>query len=137
VDILLPNERESKKIAGSDSLEAAIARLTAIVPLLVVKLGAQGAVACRGKDRKHCAAFKLEAVVDPVGAGDSFDAGFISEYVRGADLAACLRMGCLAGALSATRPGGTEAFRDSAFRESFMSEQAANALPVNAPSRTT
>jgi sugar/nucleoside kinase (ribokinase family) len=123
VDVLLPNEREAMKIAGCDRLEPALARLTELVPLVVVKLGAQGAVACRGKERLHCAALNLD-VVDPVGAGDSFDAGFLSEFVRGAGLEACLLKGNLAGALSVTRPGGTEAFRDSDYREQFLREQA-------------
>jgi sugar/nucleoside kinase (ribokinase family) len=57
--------------------------------------------------------------VDAVGAGDSFNAGFISQYVRGAGLATCLAYGNLAGAFSTTRPGGTEAFRDPAHREKF------------------
>jgi sugar/nucleoside kinase (ribokinase family) len=124
VDILLPNEREAMKISRCDNLETAIARLTEMVPLVVVKLGAQGAVACRGAARQHCDALKLDAVVDPVGAGDSFDAGFLSEYVRGADLGTCLRKGNLTGALSVTRPGGTEAFRDSAYRDRFLRERA-------------
>ena len=57
-----------------------------------------------------------------MGAGDSFDAGFLSEFVRGAGLETCLRMGNLAGALSVTRPGGTEAFRDRPYRERFLRE---------------
>jgi sugar/nucleoside kinase (ribokinase family) len=128
VDVLLPNEREAMKMAGCDDLESALARLTEVVPLVVVKLGPQGAMACRGKERLRCPALRLNAV-DPVGAGDSFDAGFLSEFVRGSDLEACLRKGNLAGALSVTRPGGTEAFRDSAYRESFLREheQAAQA----------
>jgi sugar/nucleoside kinase (ribokinase family) len=60
--------------------------------------------------------------VDTVGAGDSFDAGFLHEYVRGADLLKCLASGNRAGALSTTRPGGTEAFRDAAHREKFLRE---------------
>ncbi len=120
VDILLPNRREAMKITGCGNLEAAIARLTEWIPLVVVKLGAQGAVACRGKDRLHSPALKLGAVIDPVGAGDSFDAGFLSQYVRGAALDECLRIGNLAGALSVSRPGGTEAFRDRAACESFF-----------------
>ncbi len=60
--------------------------------------------------------------VDAVGAGDSFDAGFLHQYVRGADLSACLASGNLAGALSTTRPGGTEAFRDRDHRERFFRE---------------
>jgi len=58
--------------------------------------------------------------VDTVGAGDSFDAGFLHEYVRGSELVKCLASGNKAGALSTTRPGGTEAFRDSAHREKFL-----------------
>jgi sugar/nucleoside kinase (ribokinase family) len=123
VDVLLPNEREAMKIAGCDNLESAIVRLTELVPLVVIKLGAQGAVACRGAERQHSAALQLD-MVDTVGAGDSFDAGFLSEYIRGADLAACMRKGILAGALSVSRPGGTEAFRDSIYRERFLREQA-------------
>jgi len=62
--------------------------------------------------------------VDAVGAGDSFDAGFLHEYLRGSDLPTCLASGNRAGALSVTRPGGTEAFRDKQYRELFMREHA-------------
>jgi len=55
-----------------------------------------------------------------VGAGDSFDAGFLYQYTRGANLSACLRYGNLAGALSTTMPGGTEAFRDRSRVEEFF-----------------
>jgi sugar/nucleoside kinase (ribokinase family) len=122
VDVLLPNEQEAMKIAGCDNLESALTRLVELVPLVVVKLGAQGAMACRASERLHCPALKLH-VVDSVGAGDSFDAGFLSEFVHGADLETCLRKGNLAGALSTTQPGGTEAFRDIAYRERFLREQ--------------
>lgn len=121
VDLLLPNEREAMKISGCNHLDSALAWLTERVPLVVVKLGAQGSVACRGTERLHSAAVRLDGVLDPVGAGDSFDAGFLSRFVHGAPLDECLRMGNLAGALSVTRPGGTEAFRDRAWRESFFS----------------
>jgi sugar/nucleoside kinase (ribokinase family) len=124
VDVLLPNEREAMKIARCDNLESALSRLAELVPLVVVKLGQQGALACRGTERTHCAALILDGIVDPVGAGDSFDAGFLSEFVHGSDLEACLRKGNLAGALSVTRPGGTEAFRDVTYRERFLQERA-------------
>ena len=121
VDIIFPNEREAMKISGCDNLESAIAWLTHRVPLVVVKLGAQGAVACRGRERVHSPAIALDAVIDPVGAGDSFVAGFLSQYVRGVALEECLHIGNLAGALSVSRPGGTEAFRDRACCEQFFS----------------
>src|SRR5271169_7153713 len=119
VDIFLPNEREAQKAAGTGDLETAVKKLAAMVPLVVVKLGREGATAQRGTERFTSPAFRVEAV-DPVGAGDSFDAGFLHEYVRGADLPTCLAAGNLAGALSTTRPGGTEAFRDKAHREQFL-----------------
>jgi sugar/nucleoside kinase (ribokinase family) len=109
------------RIAGSDNLECAVTRLVELVPLVVVKLGSEGAMACRGSERVVVPAVKLE-VVDPVGAGDSFDAGFLYEFVRGSDLRTCLETGNLAGALSTTRPGGTEAFREREHREQFLRE---------------
>ena len=119
VDILLPNEREATKIVGTEDLETAIEKLAKLVPLLVVKLGRQGALAQRGKERFVSPPYQVDAV-DPVGAGDSFDAGFIHQYVRAADLPTCLAAGNLAGALSTTRPGGTEAFREAEHRERFL-----------------
>jgi sugar/nucleoside kinase (ribokinase family) len=124
VDVFLPNEREICKVAGTDELETAIARVAEIVPLVVVKTGPRGALAQRGKQRFVVPSLTV-AAVDPVGAGDSFDAGFLAQYVRGADLPACLAAGNLAGALSTTRPGGTEAFRDEKYREQFFREHGA------------
>lgn len=120
VDVFLPNEREACKVAGTDDLEAAICQLSELVPLLVVKLGAKGAMAARGKERIFAHPRSVTAV-DTVGAGDSFDAGFLHQYVRGADLAKCLASGNLAGAFSTTRPGGTEAFREAEHLKNFLS----------------
>jgi sugar/nucleoside kinase (ribokinase family) len=119
VDVFLPNQREACKATGTEDVEAAIDKLSKWVPLVVVKLGRKGALAQRGAERIVSPSKEI-AVVDPVGAGDSFDAGFLHQYVRGADLPACLASGNLAGALSTTRPGGTEAFRDKAHREQFL-----------------
>ena len=121
VDIFLPNQREARKAARTEDLEAAIKKLSELVPLVVVKLGPAGALAQRGKDRFLSPAQKV-MTVDPVGAGDSFDAGFLRQYLRGADLPTCLASGNLAGALSTTRPGGTEAFRDATYRKRFFAE---------------
>jgi sugar/nucleoside kinase (ribokinase family) len=122
VDVLLPNEREAMKISGEKDVEKAAARLSEIVPLVVVKLGGAGAIARRGSERFKSPSVRVDPV-DTVGAGDSFDAGFISQYIRGADVETCLAHGNLAGALSTTRPGGTEAFRDRAHREQFFRDK--------------
>lgn len=122
VDVFMPNAREAQQIAGTEDMEEAFQRLSKKVPLLVVKLGKDGAMAIRGSERITKAGIRVNAI-DAVGAGDSFDAGFLHQYVRGADLNTCLTSGNLAGALSTTRPGGTEAYRDQAHREAFFREQ--------------
>jgi sugar/nucleoside kinase (ribokinase family) len=121
VDVFLPNAREVMRITAQNNLELAVEKLAKLVPVLVVKLGAKGALARRGTEQQFSPALKID-VVDPVGAGDSFDAGFLHQFIRGADLPTCLDAGNLAGALSTTRSGGTEAFRDRDHRERFCRE---------------
>lgn len=119
VDVFLPNEREALRLTGAANLESAAEQLAKRVPVLAVKLGAQGALARRGQEEFRCVPVKITPV-DPVGAGDSFDAGFLYQYTRAAGLLACLQYGNLAGALSTTMPGGTEAFRDRSRVEEFF-----------------
>jgi len=119
VDILLPNEREAMKISGADDLETAISRLAQMVRTVVVKLGASGAVAIRDGYRLNAPAVPVTAV-DPIGAGDSFDAGFLHQFLRDADLEKCLVYGNPCGAFSTTDCGGTEAFRDRARMQEFL-----------------
>jgi sugar/nucleoside kinase (ribokinase family) len=121
VDVFLPNAREARRITGREDLRSAVKRLAEEVPLVVVKLGEEGALARRGSEEIASPAGQVD-FVDPVGAGDSFDAGFIHQYIRGADLATCLAWGNRAAGLSTTRPGGTEAFRDRRHFESFFPE---------------
>jgi len=111
VDIFFPNEREAKKIAQTNDVASAITDLSQKVGTLVVKLGSQGAVARKGRCEWRCAPLRV-TTVDTVGAGDSFDAGFIHQFLKGASVEDCLRFANLAGAYSTTRDGGTEAFRN-------------------------
>ena len=119
VDVLLPNEQEACRLAGCEDSIAAAEKLSEKVPLLVIKRGAKGVLARKGKESFEAAAPKIDAV-DTIGAGDSFDAGFLHQFIRGAKIEDCLRYGNLAGALSTTRQGGTEAFRDAAHRTAFL-----------------
>lgn len=119
VDIFMPNEREANKIAGTENIDEAISKLSQLVSVLVIKQGGRGARAHCGSESLISPASKVE-IVDPVGAGDSFDAGFLHHYLRNADLQACLDAGNLTAALSTTSPGGTEAFRDPKYRDSFL-----------------
>ena len=119
VDVFLPNEREACKAAVIEDVEAAIQKLSGLVPLVVVKRGRKGALAQRGTERFTSPSQEVVAV-DTIGAGDSFDAGFLHQYVQGSDVPTCLASGNRAGALSTTRPGGIEAFRDVEHRETFL-----------------
>jgi len=123
-DVLLPNEREACKLTRMADVESAAEFLSQKVPLVVVKRGAQGVLARVSKQR--FVAFPPEVeVADHVGAGDSFDAGFLHQFIRGGKIEECLTFGNIVGALSVTRPGGTEAFRDEEYRDSFLRDQCA------------
>jgi sugar/nucleoside kinase (ribokinase family) len=119
VDVLLPNEHEACKISHANGVQSAASFLAERVPLVVIKRGAHGAMAQSGSEVFSAPALTGGAI-DAVGAGDSFDAGFIHQYIRGEKIEECLKFGNITGALSVTRAGGTEAFRDNAHRESFL-----------------
>lgn len=106
-DIVFLNESEVFAISGRPDLEKAIDRLGARCRILVVKLGARGAVCRNGGETVFEPGFPVEAV-DTTGAGDSFAAGFVDAWLDGAPLKECLRAGNGCGALSTRGAGGTE-----------------------------
>jgi sugar/nucleoside kinase (ribokinase family) len=111
VDIFFPNEREAKKIARADDLSQAIERLAQVCPTVVVKLAKEGALLRAGTKEWRSPAMQVNST-DEVGAGDSFDAGFVHRFLEGAAWEECLTYANIAGAFSTTREGGTEAFHD-------------------------
>ncbi|TDE41434.1 carbohydrate kinase family protein [Nonomuraea mesophila] len=126
VDVLLPNAAEALAIAarlsqpsGSsagtappaphpEGVEAAAARLGALGPVVVVKNGGDGALAWERGSLTRAPAVPVEPV-DTVGAGDSFDAGFLAARLRGMSLPECLRVAVTCGSLSTQAAGGTAA----------------------------
>jgi sugar/nucleoside kinase (ribokinase family) len=105
-DVLFVNEREATELTRSRTPKAALKALGAKVQCAVIKRGPRGAIAVQDGATAAHSGFKVTAI-DSTGAGDSFDAGFISAYLRKAPLAECLRIGNACGAMSATRIGGT------------------------------
>jgi len=105
-DVLFVNEREALKLTRLATPKAALKALGAKVPCAVIKRGPRGAIAVQDGALEAHSGFEVKAV-DTTGAGDSFDAGFVSAYLRKAPVAECLRIGNACGALSATRVGGT------------------------------
>jgi sugar/nucleoside kinase (ribokinase family) len=113
VDIFLPNMQEFRFLTRSNSLEEGIAKIGPVAHFVVVKNGSDGAYGWDGSQWFYQPAFINNNVVDTVGAGDSFDAGFIRDFIRGKPFLTCLETGALAGALNTTMAGGTGAFKDS------------------------
>jgi sugar/nucleoside kinase (ribokinase family) len=125
VDIFFPNDREAKKIARTDDLSQAINLLAGLSKIVVVKRGAAAAICRSGQEQCSLMPPSVQAV-DDVGAGDSFDAGFIHQYLTGAKLEDCLGFANVAGAYSTTKEGGTEAFRDRAALSEFFQHNWSN-----------
>jgi sugar/nucleoside kinase (ribokinase family) len=111
VDIFLPNHREAKKIARTEDFSQALSLLSGLCKIVVVKRGSDSAI-CRCGDEQWSFAPPPVHMVDDIGAGDTFDAGFIHLYLLGAKLEDCLAFANIAAAYSLTKEGGTEAFRD-------------------------
>ena len=107
-NIFLPNEAEAKSLAGTGDVDEAAKRLGATVETLVIKLGAAGALGVSEGEVIKVPSIPVK-VVDTVGAGDSFDAGFIYGYLHGWPLEKSLRVAAICGALSTQKAGGTTA----------------------------
>jgi ribokinase len=117
-DVFLPNAAELLAIAGRDPysndpelIEAAGVELAALGPIVAVKDGARGAHAWWQGGRASAPGLALE-VVDTTGAGDSFNAGFLSGYLAGEPIERCVAYAATAGSLSTRAAGGTAAQAD-------------------------
>jgi sugar/nucleoside kinase (ribokinase family) len=108
VDAFLPNLDEAMAYTRTSSAEDAARRLVELVPLVVVKCGAGGAIALRSGDPGpvHEPAIDVEAI-DPTGAGDVFDAAFMFGMLAGWTLQEVLRFGNLCAGLSVRHHGGS------------------------------
>ncbi len=107
-DVFLPNEAEARSLTGAENVDEAAGRLRSKVKTLAIKLGKAGALGISESQRVQVESIPVK-VVDTVGAGDSFDAGFLYGYLQGWDLGKSLRLGTMCGALSTRKSGGTAA----------------------------
>jgi sugar/nucleoside kinase (ribokinase family) len=110
VDVFLPNGEEAIRIGGVQDAPEAARALAAHGPLTAVKLGAAGALAIEsGGHSVQVPSLPGVEPVDAVGAGDSFDAGFLTGLLSGWTIERALSLGCACGALSTRAVGGTSA----------------------------
>jgi sugar/nucleoside kinase (ribokinase family) len=106
-NVFLPNEKEALSLAKESTIALAADKLASKVEGLAIKLGADGALGvCSGK-KVEVPSIPVD-VVDTVGAGDSFDAGFLYGYLNRWSLEKSLRLACICGGLSTQRAGGAD-----------------------------
>ena len=115
-DVFLPNAAEARRLAGLEDVEAAARRIATIGaadradggPIVAVKLGPDGALACRAEGPIVRTPAMPVTAIDTTGAGDSFNAGFLRAWLDGGDLRDGLQLGAVCGALSTLAPGGVD-----------------------------
>jgi sugar/nucleoside kinase (ribokinase family) len=110
VDVFLPNRIEAQMMSGEKDLTRALEKLSGYGNVIAVKLGSDGSLVKKGAQLFQVKPFINKCVVDAIGAGDSFDAGFIFKYIQGSPVQECQIFGNLMGAISTTQAGGTAAF---------------------------
>ncbi|MEM6710671.1 MAG: carbohydrate kinase family protein [Pseudomonadota bacterium] len=99
VDLFLPNENEA---------EALMLAGTSLAPRLatVIKRGADGATCITDDGDSMTVSAQPVTVVDTTGAGDAFNAGFLSAWCDGQTLDEALALGAACGAVAVSRLGG-------------------------------
>ena len=109
-DVFTPNAGEAMRYTRTSSPDRALDQLSRLVPVAVVSLGTDGALAVDGRtgERAEVPGLAVPAV-DPTGAGDVFAAGFIAGTLWELPLRDRLAFANAVAALSVTRPGGAAA----------------------------
>lgn len=111
VNVFLPNETELKLITQSHSLDEAVQKIRPFIDICVVKRGREGSLLLQKNQKPiHLDAFLNNETIDAIGAGDSFNAGFIHAFVKGETAENAQIIGNLTGAINTTAAGGTGAF---------------------------
>jgi sugar/nucleoside kinase (ribokinase family) len=111
VDILLVDENEAMGITGTTSLENAVPELLQLnIPKIVIKMGERGIWAFDHGEKFTQSAFKVSNFIDSIGAGDSFDAGFLYSILQRKTMKDAIYLGAYVAAKSCEGVGGTSTF---------------------------
>ena len=119
VDVVLGSPDELAVLVDADPAADPSELIAAVVadgrPTAVAKLGAHGTIGLRaGGEAFRVDGLVVPFLVDPVGAGDAFCAGFIAGMLDGVDLAIALRMANACGALAVAAAGDQAGLPDRA-----------------------
>ncbi|HEU4976281.1 MAG TPA: sugar kinase [Baekduia sp.] len=104
-DVVLLSEEDAELLFGDLAPEATLEAALGLGPgIAVLKRGARGALAAADGVVHHVAPAPAQAV-DPVGAGDAFDAGLVAALLERRPLEEALRLGALLGARATEQAG--------------------------------
>jgi sugar/nucleoside kinase (ribokinase family) len=83
VDILLVDENEALGLTNTTRINSAVKiLLDEGIKILVVKLGEKGCLVCNRDKTIQKPAIPVDNIIDSIGAGDSFDCGFITGFLE-------------------------------------------------------
>ncbi|OPA75782.1 2-dehydro-3-deoxygluconokinase [Paenibacillus selenitireducens] len=108
-DYFLPGLDELKLLYQTDDFHSIIDKLKALPGVCVIKGGDDETYLLDGGELSSIPYFNVDRVIDTVGAGDGFCAGFIAGIVRGLPLAESVRLGNLIGSMVIQMEGDWEA----------------------------
>jgi 2-dehydro-3-deoxygluconokinase len=108
-DYFMPGLDELKLLYQTDDFHSIIDKLKALPGVCVIKGGDDETYLLDGGELSSIPYFKVDRVIDTVGAGDGFCAGFIAGIVRGLPLAESVRLGNLIGSMVIQMEGDWEA----------------------------
>ena len=105
-DVFLPNEQEARLISRTSFVNEAVQAFQEMgVPISAIKLGDKGALV-DVKGKRYTCSLPAASVGDGIGAGDSFDAGFLAGWLRNLPYEQCLQIACHCGREVASQTGG-------------------------------
>lgn len=116
LDVFIPNNKEFLFLTKSESIESGLEKVAHFANIVVIKDGENGAKFWKNHQIGSQKAYLNTQVVDCIGAGDSFDAGFIHTYLQKNSLEDCVDFANICGAMNTTSAGGTSIFE---FMENF------------------
>ncbi|PYZ95701.1 2-dehydro-3-deoxygluconokinase [Alteribacter lacisalsi] len=111
-DIILIGQTEGWQLTGSYDEEeiAAFYRKKNPEVTVIVKLGAKGAYFSTPEESGTVPGYPVSEVIDPIGAGDAFAAGFLSACLKNAGMKEAVKYGNAAGAVTVQVSGDIEGF---------------------------
>jgi len=111
-DYFLPGWDEIKLLYRTEDWNEALARLSGLRAVTVVKGLSGNTVAVEEGQTTEVPFYPAEQVVDTVGAGDAFSAGFLAGILKGMTVADAVRVASINGSLCVQMRGDWEALAD-------------------------